>query len=240
MESGVEVWLVSSALADVDDDRQRGWFEWLADDEKAKYGRFATEALRGEYLASRALSRWALSRSIPDVAPSSWRFDRTEAGRPFVAAPVPASSMVPEFNIANAGGLVACAIGPRGIALGVDVEPTTRGDDFFPLEARSRIFSPRELDAIRALNEVAQKRRMVELWTLKEAYLKARSLGISVHLDRVGILATADGFRLDGGALDGDPADWQLDSTTSGASVVAVAIRRRSLPDLPVTYGFME
>jgi 4'-phosphopantetheinyl transferase len=236
----VEVWIVE--LEDVDDAQLRAWFEWLDDDEKAKHGRFVTDHLRREYLVTRALSRWALSRSLPDVAPSEWRFERTDAGKPFVVAPASATTRVPHFNLANAGGLVACAVGPQ--RLGVDVEPASRGDELLSTSSPlARLFSARELEAMRELDAAGKRRRTVELWTLKEAYLKARGGGISVHLDHFSVLSTTAGFRLDADALDGDPADWQLESALYSARsdfVVAVAVNRGRKPDVSVMYKAMD
>lgn len=244
----VEVWFVETAK--VDEARLRSWFDWLADDEKAKHARFVTKELRREYLVTRALSRWALSRWIPSVAPSDWRFERTEAGKPFVVSPRidgdDGRVRLPRFSLANAGGLVVCAMGAPGLrGLGVDVETKSRGGELAATAAR--FFSPRELDALRVLDEAGQRRRTVELWTLKEAYLKARGGGISVHLNRFGVEKTRRGtveqYGLDVDALDGDPADWQLlthdiENDVEGPDdgfIVAVAIHAQN-PAVPAAY----
>jgi 4'-phosphopantetheinyl transferase len=229
----VDVWVAS--LDDVDDARRQRYLAWLESDEKLKHQRFATERLKDEYLLTRALSRWVLSHYEPDVAPSAWRFERTDAGRPFVAGPI----AMPSFNLANAGGLVVCAVSLRPV--GVDVEPCGRGEEL--LATASRLFSTRENDDLARLDPQVRARRAVELWTLKEAYLKARGSGIDVRLERVTIVAAADASKRnllgDASALGDDPLAWQLDvmdvpSCASGAFVVAVAALRGHEHDLSI------
>ncbi len=221
-------------ISDVSASQLVAWLDWLTPDERTKLDRFATDELRREYVTTRALARRALSRWHPEVAPVDWSFGRTEEGRPFVVGPRAAA----DFNLSNAGGLVACAVG--SVPLGVDVEPLSRGAEL--LAGARRIFSPRELEGLDSLDGGAKLERTVQLWTLKEAYLKARGSGISVHLNRFGVLVEQARQRLDD-ALDGDPEAWQLQTRAYGAEpafVVAVAAKRGPGPDLPITFGAMD
>jgi len=223
------VWLASAASApraslDV-------WLGWLTPEERIAHGRFATESLRREWLVTRALSRWSLSRWIYGVDPAAWRFERTSAGRPFVVDPCEA----PDFNLTNADGLVACAVSTARV--GVDVEPVARGEEL--LENAERLFSERENADLRALPAHRRARRAVELWTLKEAWLKAIGDGIAVRLSRFSLVPESekDGaersrFRACEAVLGEDPAGWQLEVTPVDANgsaegyVLAVAVRR--------------
>jgi 4'-phosphopantetheinyl transferase len=49
-----------------------------------------------------------------------------------------------------------------------------------------QFFAPSEVSALRALPEPLQPSRFLALWTLKEAYVKARGLGLSIPLDQFG------------------------------------------------------
>jgi 4'-phosphopantetheinyl transferase len=151
-----------------------GVLAWLHPAERERYHRFVFERHRIEYLATRALVRRALSSYRP-VEPAAWQFRATAHGRPELDPPCGLT-----FNLANHPTMVVCAIRARA-ELGVDVEPLTRGPEI--LEIADSVFAPRERTALRALPEPAQPDRALSLWTLKEAYIKARGLGLYLPLD---------------------------------------------------------
>jgi 4'-phosphopantetheinyl transferase len=146
----------------------------LSADEHATLARLPTEALRREYLVTRGLCRRALSETVPAVDPAAWRFERDAAGKPHVVGPRPG----PPFNLSNSDGLVGCIVGAAPV--GIDLEPVGRGDALLRIAAE--IFSPAERDRLAALPLELRRAAAVELWTLKEAYLKARGSGLAVRL----------------------------------------------------------
>lgn len=240
---GVHVWLAHLARVDALDLSR--WLGWLAPDERRKHDRLATAELRREYLVTRALCRWALSRCVPHVAPSEWRFDRSEAGRPFVASPCEAW----HFNLSHADGLVACSVSARH-RIGVDVEPLARGHEL--LGNASQLFSDVENEDLRAATDDLRAAHAAALWTSKEAYLKARGEGISLRMNRLSVRPASAltelpdrpaRFVLVGDAFGEDPARWQLEvrlvggdlSALAGAYVLALAIERRPGLDVCVS-----
>jgi 4'-phosphopantetheinyl transferase len=168
----VDVFLLRPDTCAADD--LAGLLAWLHPAELERYHRFVFERHRIEYLATRGLVRRALSSFHP-VEPAAWRFRTTAHGRPEIDPP---SGLI--FNLANHPTLIVCAI-RSGAELGVDVEPLTRGPEIVPLA--DAVFAPRERTALRALPAPAQPDRALSLWTLKEAYIKARGLGLSLPLD---------------------------------------------------------
>jgi 4'-phosphopantetheinyl transferase len=199
--------------------------EWLSSDEREKAGRMKTPRLETEYVVTRALCRWVLSRFEPTVHPSDWQFARTEAGRPYSTGPRTA----PAFNLSHGGGLVVCVVSESPF-VGVDVEPLSRGDEL--LGTAKKMFSLDENEELHALAAFERARRAVDLWTTKEAYLKARGEGISVRLTRFGILAGGDrSYALgDVSVFSDDPRAWQLEvrevQGEAEPCVIAVAVRR--------------
>jgi len=184
-------------------DRHAAGRALLADDERERLDRFRFERDREVALASRVLQRRALSRCT-EIAPAAWRFAADDTGRPRVITP---EHVTLAWNVANTLGLVACAITREG-ELGLDVEPA-RPDA--PPEIVASHFAPSERAALAAVPAPARPRRFVELWTLKEAYLKARSVGLSLPLDQLAFdpSTTPPGFTIDA-RLDDDPATWQV------------------------------
>jgi 4'-phosphopantetheinyl transferase len=193
----------------------------LAPDELARLDRFHFERDRVVALASRALQRRALSAAVDGaIRPAAWRFELDASGRPQIASPATPLS----WNVANTIGLVGCAV-TVGRAIGLDVEP--RRDDA-PADIVDSHFAPAERAALRALAAGEQPRRFVELWTLKEAYLKARSVGLSAPLDTFAVdpSTTPPGLAIDD--VVGDRADrWDLTQWwIDGAHCVAVCVER--------------
>ena len=80
-----------------------------------------------------------------------------------------------------------------------------------PSPWRDRFFSPCEARALRALPDSEQTRRFFAYWTLKESYIKARGLGLSLPLDQFSFLLDNEDIRV---AFDeklaDDPARWRF------------------------------
>ena len=86
------------------------------------------------------------------------------------------------FNLSHTHGLVACAI-TSGSDVGVDVESIGRDVTDGVAE---RFFSERENADLRQCATAALRaRRFIELWTLKEAYVKAIGKGLSHSLNSI-------------------------------------------------------
>ena len=226
--AGVQVWLAPEALADeaASTERLRAL---LSDAEVEQQRAFRAEAPRRLYLVARALQRTVLSRLVPSVAPHEWRFERGAGGRPCIA---PDHALDLDFNIAHTTGLVVMAAG-AGMRLGIDVET------FAPrrsVQIARRYFSAREIAGLEALPPAEQPRRFVELWTLKEAYLKAIGTGISGGLGTM-TFELKDGDIAFERAPDPDAARWQFHQRAVGsAHLLALAWLAPGEARLPVTY----
>ena len=208
------------------------YLAWLSSDEQAGLRRYRFERHQREHLVTRALGRAVLSRYTA-VPPSAWTFAAGSHGKPFLTGPAPLPPLA--FNLANAGDVVVCAVA-AATDVGVDVEPVEGPGD--PLDLAQTAFSAEEAAALRALPPELWRERFVAIWTLKEAYVKARGLGLalptqrfSVSLDgappslALGTLAEAH-VRFDP-AVGDDPARWQLLRLGGIAGhSLAVALRR--------------
>jgi 4'-phosphopantetheinyl transferase len=154
----------------------------LSSEERAICNRFYFAEDGHDYANAHDLLRTALSQVAP-VEPSQWRFERIGHGKP-VILPSGADGRnggdPPSFNLSHTRGLVACAIAQR-IVVGVDIERTDRVQDV--LELAERFFSPLEIATIRDRpDDAARALAFVELWTLKEAFIKAIGVGLSQPL----------------------------------------------------------
>lgn len=194
----------------------------LSRDESIRSSSFAFAHDRRDYVAAHALLRRTLSL-CGSVAPQEWMFRVNAHGKPAVAAIDERHARL-AFNIAHSRGLVVCAVG-RDVDLGVDVEGI---DVSFPWRAvAEEYFHGAEVFEIASCAEAEQPRRFVELWVLKEAFVKAMGTGLSIPLNtfRFSLSKTRGvDFTPRPGA---DPAWWQFALLAPAKHYrLAVAVRR--------------
>lgn len=172
----VHIWL-GDASAYADTAKRSRDLGLLTADETARMQRFHFERDRLLFLATRVLVRQTLSR-YASTAPRDWRFIANAWGRPAIADANSDSADL-QFNLSHADGLVAMAV-TRGRRLGIDLE-FPRGTDWLALARHS--FAPAEVQAVGAASPDDMPRRFVDIWTLKESYVKAMGQGLSIPLD---------------------------------------------------------
>jgi 4'-phosphopantetheinyl transferase len=153
----------------------------LVEEERQKEARFHFARDRQRYLITRALVRTVLSRYAA-VTPQDWRFTADAYGRPQIVNEHTAARRI-SFNVAHTRSLVVLGVSCER-ALGVDTEDvaTRRAD----LQIADRYFSADEVAQLRATPPELQQARFFEYWTLKESYIKARGLGLSLPLEQFG------------------------------------------------------
>lgn len=125
-----------------------------------------------------------------------------------------------EFNLSHSGPYVLLAFA-RGQALGVDVERRRRRLSLLALARR--FFAAEEAEALAALPEPDRPACFLQLWTRKEAVLKALGEGLNFGLHRLTFAIDATGSA---GALQriaqeaGPVADWQVRALAPAAGLV--------------------
>lgn len=144
----------------------------LCDEERERYRRFLFPADRHRFLVSHALVRRVLSRYL-DLAPADWTFHNGPHGRPEISNPgLPAL----RFNLTHTDGLAACIV-TLGNECGIDAERVTARHN--PVGVAQRMFSAPEAGQVQRLDGREQLECFFRGWTLREAYVKARGIGIS-------------------------------------------------------------
>jgi len=193
--------------------------------EREREARFRHEPSRLRHRIARGLQRETLSRYLPSVSPADLRFDTIGNGKPCIGAAHGAAGLC--FNLTHTDGLTVLAV-MRDAEVGIDAEHLERGA---ALEVARNYFSPLEVAALEALAPARRQVRFYELWTLKEAYLKATGAGLSTSLDRI----TFDFERHTAHLVD-EPVDgWQFAQFHAGeAHLVAVASRVSRAPSLHI------
>jgi len=175
---------------------------WMTDAERARATRYRHDDDRTMFTLGRYMARTLVGRAL-GVAPSAWPWREGPHGRPEIDD----AGVDLHFNLSHSAGLVICALA-RGRAVGVDVEHL--GRRAFELTLVNRYCSPSEAEDVCDQGR-DWRDRFLAYWTLKEAYLKARGVGISVPLADISFTLTESGARLAfERSLAGTDARWMF------------------------------
>ncbi len=187
----------------------------LADDEQARAGRFHFDRDRNHFIACRGILRELLG-SYLDGSPASLRFNYGAFGKPVLCA---ADSPSPiRFNVAHSNGLALLAFAP-GCEIGIDLESIRA--DFAGDEIAQHYFSKKELTELRALPETMRTEGFFQCWTRKEAYIKARGLGLQIPLQSFSVsLTPGRAERLE----SEDASRWMLRSVDVGPNFAGAIV----------------
>ena len=167
----------------------------VSEQRREKVARLRAEGARRLSLGAALL----LDRLLADAGfPPAGAFAFGEQGKPYL----PDRPGV-HFSLSHSGDRVLCALSEAGI--GCDVEGPRRCE----LALSRRFFHPDETAWLFALPPREQDAAFRRLWTLKESYVKAVGLGLSLPLDAFRILPEGEGFAL---TAPGDAHPWTLRS----------------------------
>jgi len=150
----------------------------LSLDERDRCQRFMFARDRRDFAAAHVLLRRTLSQ-YGDLEPEAWTFVVDANGKPSLSSTGGRPGPV-KFNISHTHGLVACAVA-HDVDVGVDVEAIDRAADGVAIA--ERFFARAELAQLDRCAVPERPARFIELWTLKEAYLKAIGSGLAHPLN---------------------------------------------------------
>ncbi|MFI5177370.1 MAG: 4'-phosphopantetheinyl transferase family protein [Vicinamibacterales bacterium] len=184
----VLVWHTDTRGLFSDDARRARALALLSPAERVRHDSYRHESDRAMFLAGRLMARTLVARAL-GTGPRDWRWRDGPRGRPEIAAPDTPLT----FNLAHSAGLVACALA-LGRQVGVDVEDRERR----PVDRQvvPRYCAPDERRDIEAQGPGSWHDRFLLYWTLKEAYLKARGLGIALQLAEISFTLEAGAPRV--------------------------------------------
>ena len=226
--SEAHIWLCSPAT----DEQTERCLELLAPSELDQLERFRVERPRRLYLSARSLARSVLSLYRPEIPADAWRFRLNAHGRPEIEVPNGPPDL--RFNLSHTDGLVACILGVNR-DVGVDVEDTRRSLDLDMPGVARHSFSRTEAADVRTRSGEDRRRRFFSSWTLKEAYIKARGMGLALPLRRFSYRFPVPGevtVSFDPEVHDRED-EWQLGLWRASVDhFLAAAVRRGSGSDL--------
>ena len=155
---------------------------FLTEVDVIRYSKLKVREKKKELLVSRVFLWTVLDRYLAPKTSSMNFFIRNDSnGKPFLFLN---NQYVPlYFNISHTKGLISCVVSLHH-PLGVDVEYLDRKNVSFIEE----YLAPVEREKIMMTQYGDKTSCLYELWTLKEAYLKADGRGLYVPLDSFGFL----------------------------------------------------
>lgn len=212
---GVSLWWCALAAPP---ERMQVLESWLSAAEVARAGRFGTPALRDRYVVGRASLR-AILGALLAMAPQEVAIVRGERGRPRLER-----NPALDFNVSHTGD-VALIGATRAARIGVDVERLDRAINV-PGIAR-KFLTDAERRSLADVDADSARKRVLRLWTCKEAMSKATGDALSAPFGSLDV-ALHEGPRLCGGPAPYEPSRWTLHCAAVPAGYVAtVALWQR-------------
>lgn len=161
----------------------------LSPEEIRRAERFRFDQHRRRFVAARGILRNLLGRYL-GLPAAQLSFSYNPQGKPYLAG-LP-SSAIPTlfFNLSHSHDLALYAFS-KELELGVDLEqikPQTES-----LQIASRYFAPGEYATLQALPSEEKMAAFYTFWTLKEAYVKAQGVGLSLAFDQFEVELTPQG-----------------------------------------------
>jgi len=172
----VHVWRIG---LDVSDLALRRFSGMLCEEELKRAERFRFPVLRRRFAAGRGALRAILARYL-STDPERLEFAYGSHGKPCLLNS-PANI---QFNVSHSNDLMVAAI-CRDWPIGVDIEK--KDPRFHAMEIAERYFCEREREEIANAEGEARLEAFFQLWTAKEAVLKATSLGLALELSKLEI-----------------------------------------------------
>jgi 4'-phosphopantetheinyl transferase len=214
-DDSISVWSVGLEWPEADVEAAA---EILSSDEQKRASRFHRVRDRKHFIVAHAVIRLILARYLK-IDPRQIPFEYNTFGKPRLMDDAHYPDV--RFNLAHSTGvaLYALAIGRE---IGVDLEFTE--PDFATIGLAQSLFAPEEVAALSTLSNEDFVAGFYRCWTRKEAYVKAKGLGLSLPLNSfvvsVGTPNETPLLLSDGNEI-GDQERWTLVDVIVGEGFAA-------------------
>ncbi len=195
----------------------------LTPDERQRAEKYFKLIDRDRFILARGVLRKILSAYL-HIAPCELRFIYNEYGKPSLSADQNHCAL--SFNLSHSNNLALYAVA-CGRCVGIDIEYIR--EDFATLEIAKHFFSKDEVAALKSLPADQRTIGFFNCWSRKEAFIKAKGMGVSYPLDRFTVsLAPGEPPALL--KVDDDErevARWKMYELNPGAGYAAAMIITR-------------
>jgi 4'-phosphopantetheinyl transferase len=216
----VHVWAVS--LDGPASARSGSSFDTLSNDERARAGRFHFERDRRRFIVGRATLRALLGQYL-GIDPAAVAFVYGPSGKPMLRPEIDPDL---KFNLAHSGCLALYAV-TRYCEVGIDAERLRMIPELE--EIAGHYFSPGENAQLLSLPWALRSEAFLIGWTRKEAYLKARGIGLPA-LQEIEVSLRRGELKLRSRVAH-DPltaSSWSLDDLYPASGYVAALVTGRN------------
>lgn len=155
-------------ISSFSDKKLKDFFDFLDEEKKEQYLKTTNENRRKSLLISQGFLKEKVSETY-NIKKEDLVFSVSESGKPFCK-----SHKEIHFSISHSGDFVAVAISDKEV--GIDIETLKNPTE----KLIARVCSDNEKNLIDSSKNKAEK--FTEMWTKKEAYLKALGTGIDREL----------------------------------------------------------
>jgi 4'-phosphopantetheinyl transferase len=153
---------------------------FLSDQEKAQAENFINISLKDRYIASHGLLRHLLA-FYTGIEPQNIQYSINQFGKPFLKD----TNCRIQFNMSHSKDYAAYIIALDSL-VGIDIEWKDKTINF--QEIAELVLSPTEINIFNKLNPREQFHAFYEIWTKKEAVIKAIGQGLSYPLKAIDIM----------------------------------------------------
>jgi 4'-phosphopantetheinyl transferase len=148
---------------------------FLTSEELSRAGKFLLPQARRQFIISRGLLKYFVGNYL-EIPPAKVQFAQNTYGKPFV------NNL--EFNLSHSNDLVLLAFS-HSRPIGVDIEQVRSNLDYEGIARKN--FSQAENKILHSLSGTPKLRAFFEIWTMKEACIKAVGKGLSIPLTHFGV-----------------------------------------------------
>lgn len=197
------------------------FFDYLSDNEKLKAERFKQEADYNCYVTVHALLRIELSKQLK-IKARSIKIGESQNGQPYI----PGEDL--PFSLSRTKNLFAFVVGKSNQYLGIDIEQIKPDIDYEGIA--HNYFSHREQQLVLSQHNISdQKHVFFEIWTRKEALLKAIGIGINTELSRVQVLDGGNLLDIEGVEISSHL--FKIATTKKKEALISIASSKDFVPE---------
>lgn len=171
--NSIELWLID--LTTVNWHIIPSIFSILSAEEKARALRFSFNKDSQAFILRRFVMRVILAKYL-NIRPNEICYSYTENGKPYLT-----NTSIPmhfNFNLSSSNNMIALLISKKS-NVGVDIEYMDKQFPFY--DVIKTVCSEQEQAVLAQMPRLIQFRKFWQLWTAKEAYLKAIGIGLMLE-----------------------------------------------------------
>ncbi|MEO6537019.1 MAG: 4'-phosphopantetheinyl transferase superfamily protein [Ferruginibacter sp.] len=174
----VHVWRASIDLTEV---AIQKLLQILSADEVEKANRFHFQKDKKRFIAARGILRQILG-GYTGTSPDKLRFNYTANGKPVLATNTDTDTL--KFNLSHSGSFALYGFSLHQ-NIGIDIECIRH--DISAVQIAQKFFSKKEISLLGQVDNDKFHQLFFQLWTRKEAILKANGEGISSSMEKIDV-----------------------------------------------------